>query len=632
MGDRPATSSRAARLVPALAAAFVFGLLLFRPFYVARLRDRMRRDQPQAWEALPTNGRFHLLIPQLTAFRYHDEAFYAACAREILKHGRPYDPFWREGVGSWIQDSLDLLPLAAAAAPFGGNMNRAWVATVAVLGTAWFLLFYMVFRWWSRKDEVAVPLALFSVLFPDLYTWLLDVNFHLAVDKERYLHVFFQHLSELRPHFYRLPSGFLSEFFMCLLFLGLWRLAVAERRRPAAAAALGAAFGLMAWVHPFEFVFCMATLLVMTAAVLLRPTPTERRRNLLVAFLTALPIAVFCMGVVSRSVAPADWKDHLDLLGAVFTRRPFLITLIHPVFAGLGVWAMSRERDEARRTAWLLLSCAQIAIMLCRNVHVVMGFYVQPFHYIPLGSFMGCLMVFLYASERLAAWPRWNRAAGAALGAVIALWALGNEKAGAESTYKLFGLPRAQEAALDWTRDHVPDDSLVLSLSMMTNESLPLYTGARGYVSTLQVFKAPFTERRYLEKVARLVKTFHADPDRFLAARWILPSERWKLSAEEDRDQRGLGFVDLGKLEPLEWFFSFNRDYQNDEAVIRRRAEMKGLVESAEPLPGPYYLWVNAEDAPLLDRSPESGGGERVYHGDGVDLYRFAAPAARAVP
>lgn len=619
-----AASSKSRRGLPALAAAAVFGLLLFRPAYIAHLRDALRRDDPRAWDALATNGSFRLLVPQLISFRYHDEAFYAGCAREVLAHGRPYDHFWRGGVGSWVQDSLSLFALAAAALPFGGDMNRAWVATVAALGAAWFLLFFSVFRWWSGKDEVALPLALFSTLFPDLYTWLLDVNFHLQVNVERYAHVFFQQAAEVRPHFYRLPSGFLSEFILCLLFLGAWSLSVAPRRKPLSALALGAAFGLMAWVHPFEFVFGMATLMVLSVAVWLLPPSGGRRWNVSLAFAAALPVAALCAGAISRSVAPQDWKDHLELLGAVFTRRPFLITLIHLIFAGFGARLMRAEKDERRRAAWLLLICAQLGIFLCRNAQVVFGYYVQPFHYIPLGSFMGCLMLFLYGAQRLASVRSWNRTAGLTLSAVIFIWALANEKAAAESTYKLFGLPRASEAALDWANGSIPPDSLVLSISMMTNESLPLYTRAQGYVSTLQLFKAPFTQAAYLDKVARLLKTFRVDPDRFLAERWLLPSARAKLSGELDHEERGLGVVDLKKLEPAEWFFSFNRDYQDDASVIRRRGELKALVEKAEPLPGPYYLWVNADDAALLREKPESRGGVRVYSAGGIDIYQFS--------
>ena len=36
------------------------------------------------------NGSFTLLVPELTALRYHDEALYTARVHQILLHGFPY--------------------------------------------------------------------------------------------------------------------------------------------------------------------------------------------------------------------------------------------------------------------------------------------------------------------------------------------------------------------------------------------------------------------------------------------------------------------------------------------------------------------------------------------------------------
>ncbi|MFI5351020.1 MAG: hypothetical protein ACHQ2Z_15865, partial [Elusimicrobiota bacterium] len=245
--------------LPLAAAVGIFGLLLVRPLDIVRLRGRMRRESPEAWAQLPTNGRFRLLLPYFTTNRYHDEALYASGVHEILRHGRPYSAYWPEkrGPDSWVQSSLGLYVIAGVAAVCGGDLNVAWCLTVALLGAAWFLLFYRVFLWWSGRKAVAYPLALFSILFPDFYEWLLDVNFNPRVSWERYVGVFFQHQAEIRPNFYRLPSYFLSMFLLSWLFIGAWRLAGQKTRRPVLAMLLGLGFGLMAWVHTFEFAFGM---------------------------------------------------------------------------------------------------------------------------------------------------------------------------------------------------------------------------------------------------------------------------------------------------------------------------------------------------------------------------------------
>ena len=592
---------------------------------MVHLRSQMKAQSPAAWAAVPTNGRFNLLVPHLLNMRSHDEAFYASCVHEIFRHGKPRNPFWPEeqGLGSWIQNSVSMYALAGLALLCGGNMTAAWCLATALLGAGWFCLYYRVFYWWSSKWEVALPLSLFSVLFPDLYVWLLDINFHPRVNIERYAGVFFQYHTLVRPDFYRLPSSFFTLFLLCWLFVGAWSLTCQTKRRPVASIFLGLGFGLMAWVHPFEFLFGMSTLMVLTASTWLWETSAERKFNLTSGFIVSLPIGAACMAFISRTVSPAAWKDHLEFLGVSHSRRPYFITLIHLIFAAGGAYLMKRESDPKRRAAWLVLLCAQIGIFLCRNDQVVLGFSIQPFHFIPLGSLLGCLMLFIVLARRLAAWPRWNARAGALLTAFVLVWALTNEKMSAERTFRMFGLPSATEAALDWTRDSVPPDSQILTLSMPTMESIPLYTNARVLGSPLSLMTTPFTQEAYLRKIAVLLKTSRADADRFLDQRWVLPEVRSALQAEVGREQRELSFVDLPKLEAAEWFYSVHRDLLTDASVLRKRQELKALVDAAEPLKTPYYLWVNADDAQLLRQNPESYGGKRVYENASVTIYQF---------
>ena len=623
-----AVFNRKSGWLPVAAAAGVFAFLLIRPAAIISLRNRMERQDPAAWEKLPTNGRFALLLPQLISARYHDETMYAASVRQVLTRGRPYAAYWPEkrGLADWVQNSLGLYALAGVAAACGGNMTAAWCLSVALIGAAWFLLFFRAFSWWSGKKSVAYPLALFSVLFPDFYVWLLDINFHPQVNWERYLGVFFQYHAEIRPNFYRLPSLFLSTLLLCCLFLGLWSLACQKSKRPLLAALLGLGFGLMAWVHPFEFVFGMATLLLMTIV-------SERRENLVPAFLVALPVGALCSAAISLSVGRETWKEHLALLDVVYSHRFYLITLVHLIFAAFG-WRLSRkEADPRRRTAWILLSCAQVAIFLCRNLQVVAGFSVMPFHYIPLGSFMGCLMLFLFAADALARRSWWRPSVALGVSLLLVGWGLANELVAARRTYPLFGLPRNMEAALDWTDANLPPGSTVLSLSMATSLALPVYTRSFGYASSLVLFTNPFTLQEYLLKMARRVKTAQADPDRFLAERWALPSARGQLLNDEIIGQRARSEVNPERVERLEWFASFLPAFKDDAAVALYRRQFRGMIDQAEPLSPPYYLWVGAGDARFLVRPPEEFGGERVYRNDGVSIYRFPLkPIAARLP
>ena len=148
----------------------MFFFLLLRPAYIVFLRHQLQARMPEQWAQMDTNGSFRLLVPKLYAARYHDEARYAARIQQVLVHGFPYNPYWREdrGIKGSLHDSIGIYLLSAVALLCGGNLTLTWVVAVALIGALWFLLFYAVFRTWSGRPDVAVPLARFSVLFADL--------------------------------------------------------------------------------------------------------------------------------------------------------------------------------------------------------------------------------------------------------------------------------------------------------------------------------------------------------------------------------------------------------------------------------------------------------------------------------
>ena len=57
----------------------------------------------------------------------------------------------------------------------------------------------------------------------------------------------------------------------------------------------------------------------------------------------------------------------LKLSGLMPSRRFYLVTIIHLIFAGFGFWRLAAEQQAPRRGAWLLLSAAQLAIFCCRS-------------------------------------------------------------------------------------------------------------------------------------------------------------------------------------------------------------------------------------------------------------------------
>jgi hypothetical protein len=615
------------RLAPWTAAG-VFALLLVRPLGIAGLRAAAQRRDPDGWSRLSTNGSFTLLVPEAMTTRYHDEANYAARVHQILLHGVPSDPYWRDdrGAASWLPDCLALYLMAAPAALFGGNLTAAWIFAVAAVGTLWFLLFYRALRRWCGRDDVAVPLALFLTVFPDLTIWLLDVNFSLAQNWERYASVFFERRAETGPIFHRLPPHFLSSLLLYGLLVQLWRLTASPRRRTVAAAALGLGFGLMALVQAFEFSFGMAALGLFAASLWPPRQDEDARWNATVALGAACAASAAYVLLTARVLDAATRLEMLDLLGLVRTHRFYLVTVVHLLAAGAGLLLARREKAPERKLAWRLLACAQAAVFCCRNAQVLTGFSVQPYHYIPFGSFIGCAMVLLWASDALSRGTRWSARAGTAAVVALFAWGLANELTAAAETYRFFGLPRDVESGLDWVRKSLPRDALILSPSMEVNETVPLYTAATVQVppASPSPTSGPYTSEIYFYHVAQLLKSGGLDPARFLNERWLLMPERDRVVAKMHADHIALHRFDVADFERAEWFYPMWYGASDDARVRAGRARIKALAAEVPGVAAPFYLWINARDRDLLSAPPESRGGRLVYENQSVRVYEFA--------
>lgn len=614
------------RRAPLVLAAGVFLFVWLRPLYAAHLRRQAAAQAPEVWAREPMNGRFAVLLPELMGTRYHDEAMYAARVHQILLHGRPYNPYLRQerGPRSWLHQSLAMYVMALFGRLCGGDLNRGWILAAATLAALWFLLFYAAFAWWSGSAQAAGVLALFSILFPDVYFWLLDVNFNPSVLWHRWLDVFFQHGDGIRPNFYRLPSNFLSLFLLALLLLGLWRLLCTGRPAPLKAIALGAGFGALALVHAYSHVFGLAVLTVLTALVWWRKDPPQAKAALGVTLAAALAVTAGYAALMSWAIDAESRAYALKLSGWMPSRHFYLVTLIHPLFAAFGFWKLSLETSAEKRWAWLVLSASQLAVFGCRNGQVLAGAMIQPFHFIPLGSFTGALMLTLPLSQALAGQRWFDRRATRAAGLAVVLLALVNEKSAAERTFRLLGLPRDVQGALDWVAREVPRDGLVVSLSAEANKTIPLYTQAKVAVSPPDPnVSSPFTPDEYFGSVARLLKTCEADPARFLEDRWLLSGPKNELLRRIGREEFSLARADRDLLEPAMWFYPQYAWDASDAPIVAGRRRIAELYRSAAKLDPPFVLWVDKKDERYLGRSPEALGGRLVYENPEIRLYAF---------
>lgn len=602
----------------ALWAAAVFAFFLIRPAAVVQLRHQAARSDP-SWASNPANGRYAVLTPQVTGLRYTDEALYAARVNQVRLHGVPYTPYWREfrGVKHWLHEFLPYYLLAGAAATVGGDLNVAWTLLAAAVAAGWFLLWFALLRAASGRDDAALVPALFMSLFPDAGFWLLDLNLDPATQWTRWSSVFFSQGAAALPHYHRLYSMHLSFLLVCLYLIALWRVTTSAKPRAGAAFLLGLGSLALAYTHSFEYALTMGAVAFFPLALQAAGAPAPSRRAAWLALGGGLAAAAVYVLVERALRAPGDVELLMGLAHAVPSRRFHPLTLVH-LAVGAWMWRQARRDPGARvRAAWLLLAAAQASAFCWRNGELVFGMDIQFFHVLPMAGTLGAAGLLLSASRAAAGWKPWRKLAPALVAALFIVGAT-RELGAARAGYRALGLPADVQNAYAWLNQNAPKDALLLTLSARVNMEAPIYTGVKVEAAPLN---APvlvlFDLPAYDARVARLLKTLRADPERFVAARRLPPAERVALYEKLSRAVLARGEVDLDALEPALWY----HNEPGTEPFEARRARLLTLAETAEPLDGPYYVWLDERDRGLLKETPEKRGLAPVFRSGSVSLY-----------
>ena len=416
----------------------------------------------------------------------------------------------------------------------------------------------------------------------------------------------------------------MATLLLCLILVAAWRLSVSGWR-PWAAIITGAAFGLMRGVHSWEYAAGMATLgFFATASTWLKPR-REGSANLWIAFGAAVAVTVAWIGVEHLVIEPGAQWDALVIQCLERTRRFYPQSLLHVAVAAIALWLGRREADVRRQAAWSILACGELGVFSLRNAQVVLGYTVQPYHFIAIGGLFALLMLLMLVSRALARMPRWN--GSAALVAIVALacWGVAREVQAARRGYRLFGIPKDTDAALTYVRGNLPTDALVLSLSMPANLYLPLYTRASvlSFPQPNPFLSAPHPRSVYLGKTAQLLKSAGVDASRFVAERWLDGPALQSMSLRLDRQVNQEGRAELDLVDKFWWSALSGCPAVDADPVPEKKRRFLELVRSAEPVSGPWYLWLEERDRPLLDAAPEKRGGRLLWHQGLVSIYAF---------
>jgi hypothetical protein len=315
-----------------------------------------------------------------------------------------------------------------------------------------------------------------------------------------------------------------------------------------------------------------------------------------------------------------------QIVGLEHAHRFYLVSLVHILLAGIGLFALRRETENWRRGAWLALIGLQLGVFAARASQVITGITVQPHHFIPIGSFFGC-GIFLFPLTRwLAGRKWWNMAFALAVSSLVIIAAVSNDAVAARRSYRLFGLSQDLSAGLDWIAENLPKDSTVASLSMEVNEAIPLYTSSSVLVPPASPpVVTLFSKERYYQKVAQLLVACGADAPRFLNERWLIPREKVLVQTRMGKALHAGQDSAREDFEQSEWFHPFFWGVNEDGPVLTGRERIVQLTSVVPPLQRPYYVWLDDADSRFLNQPLSSRGGKLEFRNGSVAIYSFVA-------
>jgi hypothetical protein len=400
---------------------------------------------------------------------------------------------------------------------------------------------------------------------------------------------------------------------------GAYALSLSPSRRTAASFALGAASALLAFGHPFEWVFASGGLICFFALSSLRGLSPEGRWNLGWASLAS--------AVLSASYAAFSTRLHSQSMPDIVSRVGMSVefypgSLLHLGWGLLFLWKSGRE-SGVRARLWTMWSALEFMVFASVFIPYVLGYNLLFYpHLSRLGEVAVLLALACWSLEREPLLRRIEAHAWV-LAAMVFLQVYMREKAWSDTHYKIFGTPGRIEEGMRWLNARAPGEPLVLSLSAVTTQLLPARTDARSLVTDgSPAWGSPVSNERIFRGLARLLVTARADAELFLRERW------YGVQAHDYLKQQTAYFtrsVSLEACEAANWpYFLLNNSGWSEPVVRARAQELKRYLREEKPLETPYYLWVNRSDEKFLTKPPESFGCRLVYENPGMRLFFFS--------
>lgn len=585
------------KVILLLVFSFVTSAILCLPaFLMPWQRNFYRRNFPDYFNSWTHNGSFSLADSFYMAL---DNYTYAAHVQHAGSHSLPGDPFIKENTG-WRMTARDFLSYYILGRIFRltGDMATTWIVIHALFAFIWTPCLYLLLRQMGTDWELAIFIAVISTVLADMTR--LTGTFPYVHALRNAVQYFFWPLGSYTYWFgpLRLTRPLLT--YPCLFAAASLFIWSDQSRRKMAPIASGLAGGALTYIHPDVWAAYIGASVLFSAYSFQRDRRLPRHLfvSLAITFFVSAPMWLLGLWDVQN---PASMKE--------FGRNPEWSSLIY-LLAIISCWGHIKV---SRMALWI---ASLLGALICAlNAHVLLGWRVgyslQNLWFVLCNTFAPLLLSAHWLEKLRVQRITWLWAT-----ACMLLLTLPRSFNYSTLHYKMYALPRHEEAAYGWLKKNAPKDSVVAALSVLTNLRIPVHTHNKVLIAPALVpMHSELTPAENADRLIYALDLFGVNVKKFSQASLdcssLWESHLWIGKIDNDGAQRCGAALS---------YFPPTASAHNFLPLLQ-----EALVKTQHREYAADYLWFGPFErdlAPQRGRLPARPGWEKVYENPSVTIFR----------
>jgi len=243
----------------------------------------------------------------------------------------------------------------------------------------------------------------------------------------------------------------------------------------------GLSFGVLFYTYFYDWMYILTGLFIMFTLFLLRKKYEEARQVIFIVGIGFLVSAFYWINFLELS-SLAQYKDVVMRLGVEVSHKfrfETWTTYLRSGVLALALWYLWREGKE---TVSIYLIGFLLAIIFVLNIQVITGFNPQPDHwyrelFLPVFLSLLVLLVWFYNKYIKPYIPeRFLTKAGWVLIMFVLTVQMHSQFIFSKTYANNYTLDKSYVLGYEWLNDNTPTGSVVGTISLTTNNELPLYT------------------------------------------------------------------------------------------------------------------------------------------------------------